>query len=92
MKQPRVQPTRQQLQAAFSRLQRPGWPTDLDTALADRAFWVLIHGLARNLARQALVQEHMPHRPAQRAGLQVHRIPRPPAFDARRAAANDLDE
>lgn len=92
MKPPRVQPTRQQLQAAFARLQRPGWPADLDSALADRTCCPLVQGMARAIVRRALQEAFTPQRPAPRTGLRVHRIPKAQPFDARRAAANDLDD
>lgn len=43
--------TREQLQLAFRHLRRPGWPHDLDAALAHPLRGPCIRGLARNLSR-----------------------------------------
>jgi len=74
------------LAQALRRIRRPGWPDDLATALADRVQGALVRAMARCLQRQ---QARMTTPPA----------PLPPAlrwrgplFDARRAAANDLDD
>lgn len=94
MKQPRVDPT-PYLPAAFKAMRLPGRPATLTEALADDCCRPLLECMARQMARQALQRAHTPApvSPAlHRAGLPVPRHARPWAFDARRAAANDLDD
>lgn len=94
MKQPRVDFT-PYLPAAFKAMRLPGRPATLTEALADDYCRPLLECKARHLARQALQRAHTPA-PAStalhRAGLPAPRHARPWAFDARRAAANDLDD
>ena len=85
MKLPHVEPTPQQLQAAFQRLRRRSWPDTLDAALADPVYGPLTRCLAVSLARMAL-------QPAPATPARPPAAPQRPAFDARRAAANDRDD
>lgn len=88
MKAAHVTPSAQQMGAAFERLRKPHWPATLDEALADHNRRILITGLARSMAREALDAPPPPPAPA--------RLVRPPRsgwrFDARKAAANDRDD
>lgn len=78
--------TQDQLQRGLDRLldrRRQAWPRDLQQALADPTVAPLVRGMARCLARQ---------QPRAPAATKTPRRWRGPTFDARRAAANDLDD
>ena len=87
---PRVVPTPQQLAQAYARLHKPHWPATLNEALADHTLRVLITGLARGLARDALGAA--PARPPARLLRPPRPAREPTRFDARKAAANDRDD
>jgi hypothetical protein len=75
--------TPRQLAQAFASVTRPGWPSTLAEALARPAYAFALEGLAALLARQATRRRLRPAR---------HPQLRPARFDAKRAAANDLDD
>lgn len=93
---PRIDPTPEQLQAAWQRRRRRHWPADYDGAMADQLLSRLVHMEAvlcvlradRQLRRQQL---------AAQPGKGVHMVPlhpshRPAAgIDLKRRAAGDTD-
>lgn len=80
----RIEPTRDQLQAAFQRLRRAGWPATLDAAMAEPVRAALLHGDA---VRHALNRPTtLPRR------LAPVLLRPPPALDRKRAAAGDTDD
>lgn len=83
--------TRDELLGALRRLrQRLHWiPDDLDVALQQRVTRAAIHGLARQIQRDALAAASAPRR--RPVAPPSPSLP-PPAWDARRAAAGDLDD
>lgn len=82
-----------QLQHAFNRLHRPGWPADLHAALAHPVCAAAIKGLARQLVREAAANSPKPTapRPAGPDAAFIAKAMRAP-FDSRRAAANDRED
>lgn len=88
MKLPRVELQPRHLLVAYRLLARPGWPSTLDEALTDRSIRPLVEGLARNRARAELLRK--PDHPTPAAAHRRHRHAW--TFDARRAAAGDLDK
>lgn len=98
------EPSAEQLQLAYRHMARPGWPNSLDAALAHRVYGPCIRGLARNLRRGAWRAGPAPglHNPlasvpptpaAPRMPSPPHKpkAAKTPHWDAKRAAANDLD-
>lgn len=93
--------TEEQLLLAFRHLRRPGWPTTLELALQDPARAGCIQGWARQMNRQRFISSHLgprsvptgqPVPPTPTAPPPRQLLARGPAFDARRAAANDRDD
>lgn len=84
---PRIQPTEDQLQAAFARLRRPGWPATVAAALASPLHAALLRGdVVRQLMRK-------PAPPAAAAPVRSLPIPRVAAhFDRKRAASGERDD
>ncbi len=79
-----TKPTTAQLQATFERLRKPDWPTTLAGALAHPWYSRLVR-----CAAHALTTTATPEPARNPAPSAWHRAP---AWDARRAAANDRDE
>jgi hypothetical protein len=79
-------PTQAQLRAAYQRLHRSHWPATLEAALASEWFSKLLHCAARSTPAAPAVQRTPPRTRRTPALFQ------PPRFDARRAAANDLED
>ena len=95
MKAARVEPAHAHLVRAFNSLQSPSWPATLEAALKDRFYERLIHGLAVNYARREMRPDGRPPAPMRTGRAQCApraTTPRPPAFDPKRAAANDRDD
>lgn len=86
MKLPRVELQPRHLLVAYRLLARPGWPSTLDEALTDRSIRPLVEGLARNRARAELLRKPDHQAPA------VRRHRHAWTFDARRAAAGDMEK
>lgn len=79
----RIEPTRDQLQAAFQRLRRAGWPPTLDATLADPLRAALLRGDA---VRHAMPRATTPPRRPVPVLLRA-----PAGMDRKRAAAGDTD-
>lgn len=88
---PAPQATAEQLLLAYRQLNRPHWPTTLESALAHPVYGPAVRGLAANLGCAAVCQAKAPTRPAGPPSTHVPRWARH-AFDPRRAAANDKDD
>ena len=100
--------TTEQLQRAYRHLARPGWPESLDAVLRDPLRGPCVRGLARQFTREPLPARRTyrpptpphatplpatPTEPPRKAPPARHaRAQLPLAFDAKRAAANDLDD
>jgi hypothetical protein len=83
---PRIQPTDEQLQAAFARLRRPSWPATLAAALANPLHAALLRGDAVRHAMRPAAPPPAP--PARHLPL-----PRSAAhFDRKRAASGERDD
>lgn len=106
-KRPPLQPTQEQLEIAARRLAKPGRFDSLDEALASPHWSRLVRCMASAIAerqRRQLVASAPAHtQPPDLLPTPAHRrppmAPRPPRssslrhhFDARRAAANDLED
>lgn len=90
-----VQPTAEQLRAAYARLYRaPTWPTTLDQALAHPVYGSAVRAVARRLACSTPPPAAAPAPPPAAATPSPARHPHLPRdlFDAKSAAANDRDE
>ena len=88
-----VEPTREQLERAFRQMRRPGWPAELDVAMAQHTYAVCIRGLAVNLARGSpCVAGAGDHSAVSVSWQPPLRRPGGAIFDPRRAAANDRDD
>lgn len=95
-----VEPTEQQLLLALRQLRRPEWPQSLEACLAHVIAGPCIRGLAGNLARATPTPGRsvlrrpavLPDPPPAPAGVPARKRYPGPTFDARRAAANDLDD
>jgi hypothetical protein len=100
--------TQDQLQLAYRQLYRPGWPATLEDVLADPLRGNLVRGMARSLSRAAFrmpLASHglptapvppTPTAPPPKQGQWLAtggrwRNSQAP-FDARKAAANDLED
>jgi hypothetical protein len=94
----RQEPTREQLALAFRQISRPGWPASLDDALARPHFAAALRGIAVNLRRASACPA--PRRPGPASAPPAppvqadprQRMATPTRFDAKRAAANDIDD
>ncbi|HOW47343.1 MAG TPA: hypothetical protein PLB26_06780 [Rubrivivax sp.] len=94
------EPSEEQLRLAFRQLRRgPHWPATLELAMAHPVYSVAVRAVAINLHRGGLPLPAVP--PAwRRSEASVPPTPAAPpqrrtakpTFDARRAAANDLDD
>ena len=98
MKRGEADLTEEQLAQAWRQMRKPaGWPATLAQAMQHPARKASIPGYARAMLRAAALRAQSagqaPTQPAPRAMAQT-RMPTLPrnAFDARRAAANDLDQ
>lgn len=84
----RIQPTDEQLQAAFARLRRASWPATLEAAMSSPLHAALLRGDA---VRHAMRQPAPPPAPA--APARALPLPRPAAhFDRKRAASGERDD
>jgi hypothetical protein len=90
-----------QLRLGLRQLWRPGWPDDLATVLQDPVRGNLVRGMARQLSRASATaaprRTSLPSAPVPATPSEApRRLPmsgtKRPHFDARKAAANDLDD
>jgi hypothetical protein len=100
--------THDQLQTAYRELYRPGWPATLEAVLLDPLRGNLVRGMARSRSRAAfrlppthhtLPTAPVPATPTEPPRKQGQWLPAggrwrnsQPTFDARKAAANDLED
>ncbi len=107
MKRGETELTTEQLEMARRHLARPGWPATLEETMRDPARAGCIRGLARSFSRGGTATEprYVPPTPQHAPPVpptptepptrkQAHLAPKRTAarFDARKAAANDLDD
>lgn len=92
-KRPPPPPSQQQLQAALQRLQnRPGCPLTLEAALQHPVYGICVRGLARTLQPTPAGIAGTPSTAAPAAKQRKPWAWPAGAFDARAAAANDLQD
>lgn len=95
--------TREQLQAAWLQRRRAHWPATFTEVMADPLLRRLVRAAAVGQAQAARRQSSLPlpHLPTRLTGqrpqgaatrVALQPAARPAPFDARRAAANDLDD
>lgn len=83
------EPSPEQLQIAMRHLQRPGWPSTLEAALASPIYGPLVRTLARRLNRPNWMQRGSSELPNSKpAAAPAAPLPRL-NFDPRSLAAND---
>jgi hypothetical protein len=97
---PRVEPTAEQLQAAFAAVRLPAWPTDFAEAMRHEVRRAIVHGAAGRLAMGSTLPRRDP--PLQQRPPVTRPEPPPwrPApgtahstgIDRKRAAAGDKDD
>lgn len=99
MKRGETELTTEQLEMARRHLARPGWPPTLEMTLADPLRAPLVRGLARSFSRGGMssgprwvppTPHHAPPVPVTQTEPPKPRLA--PRFDARKAAANDLQD
>lgn len=88
--------TEEQRRLAYRQLRRANWPATFELAMADELYRRLIHGLALRLNRAAWAplaghRSRMPQAPVPPTPAAPQRAVNLGRFDAKRAAANDLD-
>lgn len=84
--------TEELLARAMQRLRRPSWPATLPEVLADPLCAPLVRGLARSLQRQAAMRSVQGTAPRPTHHHAAPARQQRPAFDPKKAAANDRDD
>lgn len=91
----RIQPTPEQLQSAWQRLWRKGWPPNLEQTLQDPVRAALVRSDA---VRQVLRETAQPAPwcappiPPRATPAPIHSATRPPLLDRKRAAAGERED
>lgn len=82
----RIEPTPDQLRQAFASARLPGWPAELDAAMADPllARLVRMHAVRLALGHDDLASHRTVHRPVVAAPEPPHPLLAPPAAPPRR--------